>query len=105
MRSGSTGTRTTGVGSAGTTPGSGSGGEVDTDLIGLDGSGGGVSSDGTIGRTKGPDITTGRGSDAFASGPPARGGSSEKAKQKVRGTTHNAETTDDASAPKSRSKR
>jgi hypothetical protein len=40
-------------------PGASSGGDLDTDLIGLDGSGGGVSQSGSIGDTEGPDITEG----------------------------------------------
>ncbi len=38
-------------------PGASSGGDLDTDIIGLDGSGGGVAQSGTIGNTEGPDIT------------------------------------------------
>src|SRR5258708_6692274 len=40
MRSGATGTRTTGVGHAPGSPGAGSGGDLDPDFIGLDGKGG-----------------------------------------------------------------
>jgi hypothetical protein len=40
-------------------PGASSGGDLDTDLIGLDGSGGGVSQSGAIGNATGPDITEG----------------------------------------------
>lgn len=40
-------------------PGASSGGDVDPSLIGLDGSGGGVSQSGDIGRTEGPDLTEG----------------------------------------------
>src|SRR5438045_7656247 len=71
-RSGASGKRTIGVGSTEGPDGKGSGGEVDTDIIGLDGRGGGVSSDGELGNTVGPDNTTGNSSE-FASGPPAKG--------------------------------
>lgn len=57
LMSGSQGSRVHGVGSPQRgKPGSGSGGDVDTDIIGLDGSGGGTGASGEIGRTKGPDI-------------------------------------------------
>src|SRR3954452_23614825 len=71
-RSGATGKRTVGVGSTEGPDGKGSGGEVDTDLIGLDGTGGGVASDGVVGKPPGPDDTDGS-SNEFASGPPAKG--------------------------------
>jgi hypothetical protein len=71
-RSGASGRRTVGVGSTEGPDGKGSGGEVNTDIIGLDGSGGGVASDGEIGNTTGPDNTDGS-SNEFASGPPAKG--------------------------------
>src|SRR5438045_9720353 len=45
-RSGASGKRTIGVGSTEGTDGKGSGGEVDTDLIGMDGGGRGGSADG-----------------------------------------------------------
>src|SRR4051812_38849567 len=54
-RSGASGRRTVGVGSTEGPDGKGSGGEIDTDIIGLDGSGGGVASDGELGNTVGPD--------------------------------------------------
>jgi hypothetical protein len=71
MRSGDRGVRTSGVGHAPGKPGTGSGGDLDTDFIGLDGKGG-LSSAPASGRTSGPDITAG-GSAPFASGPPAKG--------------------------------
>jgi hypothetical protein len=71
MRSGARGVRDSGVGHAPGKPGTGSGGDLDPDIIGLDHRGG-VSASPASGRTKGPDITEG-GSDAFASGPPAEG--------------------------------
>src|SRR3954462_7663994 len=54
-RSGASGKRTVGGGSTEGPDGKGSGGEIDTDLIGLDGSGGGVASDGEVGKAPGPD--------------------------------------------------
>src|SRR5215208_8257592 len=69
-RSGASGRRTVGVGSTEGPDGKGSGGEVDTDLIGLDGSGGGVASDGSKPTCRGPDASDGT-SNEFASGPPA----------------------------------
>lgn len=71
MRSGASGTRTSGVGHAPGRPGTGSGGDLDTDFIGLDHKGG-IAARPPSGRTKGPDITEG-GSAPFASGPPAKG--------------------------------
>src|SRR5215210_1597889 len=71
-RSGASGKRTVGVGSTEGPDGKGSGGDIDTDIIGLDGSGGGVASDGEIGNVEGPDNTDGS-SNEFASGPPAKG--------------------------------
>jgi hypothetical protein len=71
MRSGASGTRTSGVGHAPGRPGAGSGGDLDTDFIGLDHKGG-IAARPASGRTQGPDITEG-GSGAFASGPPAKG--------------------------------
>ena len=70
-RSGASGRRTIGVGSPEGPDGKGSGGEVDSDIIGV-GSGGGVSSDGELGKPSGPDDSDGS-SNEFASGPPAKG--------------------------------
>src|SRR5207248_1981192 len=70
-RSGASGRRTVGVGSTEGPDGKGSGGEVDSDIIGV-GTGGGVSSDGEIGKPSGPDDSDGS-SNEFASGPPAKG--------------------------------
>jgi hypothetical protein len=70
-RSGAGGKRTVGVGSTEGPDGKGSGGDVDSDIIGL-GTAGGVSSDGEIGAKPGPDDTDGS-SNEFASGPPAKG--------------------------------
>jgi hypothetical protein len=71
MRSGTRAVRDSGVGHAPGNPGTGSGGDLDPDFIGLDGKGG-LSARPASGRTQGPDITEG-GSAPFASGPPARG--------------------------------
>ena len=71
MRSGSDDERTSGVGHAPGRPGAGSGGDLDTEFIGLDGKGG-IAARPASGRTRGPDITEG-GSAPFASGPPAKG--------------------------------
>jgi len=70
-RSGASGKRTVGVGSTEGPDGKGSGGDVDSDIIGV-GSGGGVSSDGELGKPSGPDDSDGS-SNEFASGPPAKG--------------------------------
>lgn len=71
-RSGARGVRTVGVGAPVGPEGSGSGGDLDPDVIGLDGRGG-VALDPTEHRTRGPDITTAGGSKPFASGNPAKG--------------------------------
>lgn len=70
MRSGASGVRESGVGHAPGRAGTGSGGDLDPDFIGLDGKGG-LSASPASGRTTGPDITDGR--DAFASGGPSQG--------------------------------
>src|SRR5437879_11345707 len=70
-RSGASGKRTIGVGSTEGPDGKRSGGEVDTDILGLDGKGG-IASDGELGNTEGPDNSDGS-SNEFASGPPAKG--------------------------------
>ena len=70
-RSGASGRRTVGVGSTEGPDGKGSGGEIDTDIIGV-GTGSGVSSDGEVGKPSGPDDSDGS-SNEFASGPPAKG--------------------------------
>lgn len=71
MRSGEEGRRTTGVGSSGGSDGSGSGGDLDPDIIGLDGRGG-LSSRPPDRRADGADMTVGK-TDPFASGGPATG--------------------------------
>lgn len=70
-RSGSRGVRTSGVGAPVGTDGSGSGGDLDPDVIGLDGRGG-VANNPREHKMEGPDITDGS-RDPFASGPPAEG--------------------------------
>ncbi len=69
-RSGAQGRRTSGVGAPLGPAGSGSGGDLDPDIVGVGGTGG-VAREGPD-RTRGADITTG-GSQTFASGPPAQG--------------------------------
>jgi hypothetical protein len=71
MRSVGEGRRDTGVGYPPGPPGAGSGGDLDPDVIGLDGKGG-IAETPASGRTTGPDITQG-GSSSFASGEPAAG--------------------------------
>jgi hypothetical protein len=89
-RSGASGVRESGVGYPPGGAGSGSGGDLDPDFIGLDGKGG-LSASPASGRTTGPDITDGR--DAFASGGPSRGenqlpaGTHGAPSQVVRGST------------------
>jgi hypothetical protein len=70
-RSGASGKRTIGVGSTEGPDGKGSGGDVDSDIIGV-GTGGGISSDGELGNREGPDDSDGS-SNEFASGGPAKG--------------------------------
>jgi hypothetical protein len=70
-RSGSTGSRESGVGGSASGPGSSSGGDLDTDIVGVAG-GGGVATSGKIHEPPGPDDATGTSRD-FASGPPAKG--------------------------------
>lgn len=65
------GRRTSGVGYPLGSDGTGSGGDLDTEIIGV-GSGAGIAA-GPPGHTEGPDVTTQGGSEPFASGPPAKG--------------------------------
>ena len=90
MRSGNRAVRTSGVGHPPGRAGTGSGGDIDTDVVGLGGRGG-VAASPASGRTSGPDITEG-GSAPFASGPPARGKNQRRpgahgTAQRVRGST------------------
>ena len=90
MRSGEDGNRVYGVAHPPGPVGTGSGGDLDPDLIGLDGKGG-VANSVDERRTAGPDITEG-GSSAFASGPPAQPNNSKRSGSRgspevVRGST------------------
>lgn len=71
-RSGEDERRDSGAGKPSTGPGSASGGDVDTDLIGVGTGGSTVSQSGSTHRPPGPDDSTGT-SDEFASGPHAQG--------------------------------
>jgi len=71
-RSGSQGVRVSGVGGMASGPGASSGGDVDSDLIGVGTGGTTVGTSGQIHEKPGPDDATGTSSD-FASGPPAQG--------------------------------
>jgi hypothetical protein len=62
--------RTTGVGAPTGSPGAGSGGDLDPDIVGLDGR---ALARAPIDRTSGPDMTEEGGSAPFASGKPAKG--------------------------------
>jgi hypothetical protein len=79
--------RTAGVGGKYSGPGSASGGDLDTDIVGV-ADGRGVSTSGNIHEPPGPDDTDGS-SDAFASGPHAQGRAAPK-QGKIRGSTTNA---------------
>jgi hypothetical protein len=71
MRSGTRAVRTSGVGHAPGPDGTGSGGDLDPDFIGLD-KNGGVAQTGPDERTTGPDMTDGA-NDPFAAGQPSAG--------------------------------
>jgi hypothetical protein len=72
QRASGRGVRETGVGWSEGSPGSGSGGDLDPDVVGV-GSGRGLAA-GPAGRTTGPDMVPAEeGNNAFASGPRARG--------------------------------
>jgi len=62
--------RETGVGAATGSPGAGSGGDLDPDIVGLDGR---ALAKAPVDRTSGPDMTERGGSAPFASGRPAKG--------------------------------
>lgn len=85
------GDRTAGVGGKYSGPGSASGGDLDTDIVGV-GDGRGVSTSGAIHEPPGPDDTDGS-SNAFASGPPAQGRAAPK-QRKIRGSITNAGETE-----------
>jgi hypothetical protein len=79
------GVRDAGVGGNEVGPGANSGGDVDTDIIGVGTGGTGIAQSGTTGRPPGPDDSDGT-SREFASGPPAQGEKGPNA-GKVKGTT------------------
>jgi hypothetical protein len=79
-------TRTSGVGGNDSGPGSGSGGDLDTRIVGVGTRGRGVSQSGKVNEPPGPDDTSG-GAQAFASGPPAQGKNQNEPLKKVEGTT------------------
>jgi hypothetical protein len=76
--------RTSGVGGNQSGVGSSSGGDLDPDIIGLDGRGG-VSASGKVNEPPGPDDASGTSKD-FASGPPAQG-KKQRMTRRVRGST------------------
>lgn len=84
-RSGAGGSRTSGVGGNNSGPGSSSGGDLDTDIVGL-GTGGGVAASGRIHEPPGPDDATGTSRD-FASGPPSGGAKPSPIPELVQGST------------------
>lgn len=95
-RAGREGQRVVGVGAYGDTPGK-SGGEADVDILGIGTQGGSsVSTEGTLGRKRGKDLTSEGGSTPFAAGRPAKGRKQSDVagkvggSKRVRGTTHNA---------------
>jgi hypothetical protein len=77
--------RTSGAGGTNSGPGSSSGGDLDTDLLGL-GTGGGVAASGKVNDVPGPDDSTGTSRD-FASGPPAKAAKASPKAGKVEGST------------------
>lgn len=94
-RAGSSGTRTSGVGGNESGPGSSSGGDLDTSIIGV-GTGEGVAASGKIHEPPGPDDATGTSKD-FAAGPPAKGENQSRNKVEiVRGST--VQEADDSTA-------
>ena len=84
-RSGTDGSRTSGVGGNKSGDGSSSGGDVDPQIVGV-GTGGGVSASGKIHEPPGPDDATGSSQD-FASGPPGKGANPQEKRQSVKGST------------------
>ena len=89
--------RTSGVGANESGPGSGSGGDLDPDYIGVGEAGTGISASGGADRTQGPDMTEGS-PNTFASGPPSRGKSriDPKRRERVRGTTFDRSGSDES---------
>jgi hypothetical protein len=78
--------RESGVGSNESGPGSGSGGDIDTDVVGVGFEGSGVSSSGPD-RTEGADITTQGGSEPFAAPGPKGNPDAPPRREVVKGTT------------------
>ena len=78
------GTRESGAGGSEVGTGASSGGDIDTDIVGVGTGGSGIAQSGVVGRPPGPDDSDGS-SREFASGPPAKGEKGPKA-GKVEGT-------------------
>ena len=66
------GARESGAGGSDVGTGASSGGDLDTDIVGVGTGGSGIAQSGTVGRPPGPDDSDGS-SREFASGPPAKG--------------------------------
>jgi hypothetical protein len=94
-RSGSDDSRTSGVGGNESGAGSSSGGDLDTDFVGV-GTGSGIAASGKIHEPPGPDDSTGTSRDG-ASGPPAAGANEDQVRQIVRGST--VQAYDETTAP------
>jgi hypothetical protein len=86
MRSGLDGSRTSGVGGNSSGPGSSSGGDLDTDIVGVGTGGSGVAASGKIHEPPGPDDATGTSGDV-ASGAPSKGAKRSPPPGPVRGST------------------
>lgn len=80
------GVRESGVGANDAGPGSGSGGDIDTDIVGVGFGGDGLAADGPD-RTEGADIVTGGASDAFAAPGPKGHSRREAVREIVQGST------------------
>ncbi len=85
-RAGAGGDRTSGVGGTRSGPGSSSGGDLDTDIVGVGTGGRGVAASGKVDEPPGPDDATGTSRD-FASGAPSQGGNPSAPPELVRGST------------------
>ena len=70
--SGMAGARESGAGGSAVGTGASSGGDIDTDIVGVGTGGSGIAQSGSVGRPPGPDDSDGS-SREFASGPPAKG--------------------------------
>lgn len=89
------GVRDHGAGARDSGPGSASGGDIDTDIVGVGTGGSGVATSGVTGRPPGPDDSDGS-SDEFATGGHAQGRNQTNVGQvggskRVEGTTHSAD--------------